>query len=64
MSDLEEVLKSEKAMMHGSQDIKESLEKARMELEVATRNNELEKIKLKNNVNNKTRRWSFIQHRS
>jgi len=44
LSDLDEVLKSEKAMMHGSQDIKESLEKARMELEVATRNNELEKM--------------------
>ena len=44
LADLDEVLKSEKAMMHGSQDVKESLEKARMELEVATRNNELEKM--------------------
>jgi ATP-dependent Clp protease ATP-binding subunit ClpB len=44
LADLDEVLKSEKAMMHGSQDVKESLEKARMELKVATRNNELEKM--------------------
>lgn len=39
-ADLEEVWKSEKAVMHGSQDTKDRLEKARMELEVATRNND------------------------
>ena len=43
-ADLDEVWKSEKAMMHGSQDVKGRLEKARMELEVATRNNELDKM--------------------
>ena len=43
-TDLEEVWKSEKAVLHGSQHIKEGLEKARMELEVARRNNDLTKM--------------------
>ena len=43
-ADLDEVWKSEKAMMHGSQDTKDRLEKARMELEIATRNNDLDKM--------------------
>ncbi len=43
-TDLEEVWKSEKAALHGSQHIKESLEKARMELEFATRNNDVDKM--------------------
>ncbi|THK40208.1 hypothetical protein E8Q33_15140, partial [Methylophaga sp. SB9B] len=36
-TDLEEVWKSEKAALHGSQHIKEELEKARLELESANR---------------------------
>jgi ATP-dependent Clp protease ATP-binding subunit ClpB len=44
LADLEEVWKSEKSMMHGSQDIKDRLEKARMDLEIATRNNNLDKM--------------------
>ncbi|MDH5358676.1 MAG: ATP-dependent chaperone ClpB [Gammaproteobacteria bacterium] len=43
-NDLEEVWKSEKAALHGSQHIKENLEKARMELEVANRNGDLAKM--------------------
>ncbi len=43
-ADLEEVWKSEKAALHGSQHIKEELEKARMALESATRNNDVEKM--------------------
>lgn len=43
-ADLEEVWKSEKAALHGSQHIKENLEKARMELEVANRNSDLAKM--------------------
>ncbi len=43
-TDLEEVWKSEKAALHGSQHIKENLEKARMELEVANRNGDLAKM--------------------
>ncbi|MFT7234585.1 MAG: ATP-dependent Clp protease ATP-binding subunit ClpB [Methylophagaceae bacterium] len=43
-ADLEEVLKAEKAMMHGSHDNKEQLEKARMELEIETRNNNLDRM--------------------
>ncbi len=43
-TDLEEVWKSEKASLNGSQHIKESLEKARVALEIAHRNNELEKM--------------------
>ena len=43
-ADLEEVWKSEKAALHGSQHIKEELEKARMELEFARRNNDLAKM--------------------
>ena len=43
-ADLEEVWKSEKAALHGSQHIKENLEKARMELEFANRNSDLAKM--------------------
>lgn len=43
-TDLEEVWKSEKAALHGSQHIKESLEKARMALEFANRNGDLAKM--------------------
>ncbi|MFW5451279.1 MAG: ATP-dependent chaperone ClpB [Methylophagaceae bacterium] len=43
-ADLEEIWKSEKAALHGSQHIKENLEKARMELEVANRNSDLSKM--------------------
>ena len=41
-ADLEEVWKAEKAALHGSQHIKEELEKARMALELATRNHNVE----------------------
>jgi len=44
LADLEEVWKSEKSIMHGSQDTKDRLEKARMDLEIATRNNNLDKM--------------------
>ncbi len=43
-TDLEEVWKSEKAALHGSQHIKENLEKARMDLEFANRNGDLAKM--------------------
>ena len=43
-ADLEEVWKSEKSVLHGSQHIKEELEKARMALEVANRNADLSKM--------------------
>lgn len=43
-ADLSEVWKAEKATLHGSQNIKESLEKARMELEVANRSGDLAKM--------------------
>ncbi|RLA03810.1 MAG: ATP-dependent chaperone ClpB [Gammaproteobacteria bacterium] len=43
-ADLSEVWKAEKASLHGSQNIKESLEKARMELEVANRSGDLAKM--------------------
>ena len=43
-ADLEEIWKSEKASLHGSQHIKESLEKARMELEMATRSSDYAKM--------------------
>jgi len=43
-TDLEEVWKSEKAALHGSQHIKENLEKARMALEFANRNSDLAKM--------------------
>ncbi|MBL1320099.1 MAG: ATP-dependent chaperone ClpB [Methylophaga sp.] len=43
-ADLEEVWKSEKAALHGSQSIKEKLEKARMDLEVANRSGDLAKM--------------------
>ena len=43
-ADLEEVLKAEKAMMHGSHDTKDRLEKAKMELELETRNNNLARM--------------------
>jgi len=43
-ADLEEVWKSEKAALHGSQHIKEALEKARMALEFANRNSDLAKM--------------------
>lgn len=43
-ADLEDVWKSEKAALHGSQYIKEGLKKARMELEVANRNSDLAKM--------------------
>jgi len=43
-ADLEEIWKSEKASLHGSQHIKEGLEKARMELEMATRSSDYAKM--------------------
>ncbi|KAJ0340977.1 hypothetical protein COL154_014160, partial [Colletotrichum chrysophilum] len=43
-TDLEEVWKSEKAALHGSQHVKEELEKARLELEAANRSGDLEKM--------------------
>jgi ATP-dependent Clp protease ATP-binding subunit ClpB len=43
-TDLEEVWKAEKAALHGSQNIKENLEKARMQLEMANRNGDLAKM--------------------
>jgi ATP-dependent Clp protease ATP-binding subunit ClpB len=43
-ADLEEIWKSEKASLHGSQHIKEGLEKARMELEMANRNSDYAKM--------------------
>ena len=43
-TDLEEVWKSEKASLHGSQHIKEALEKAKLELESANRSGNLEKM--------------------
>jgi ATP-dependent Clp protease ATP-binding subunit ClpB len=43
-TDLEEVWKSEKAALHGSQHIKEALEKAKLELESANRSGNLEKM--------------------
>ena len=43
-ADLEEIWKSEKASLHGSQHIKEDLEKARKELEVATRSSDYAKM--------------------
>ena len=43
-ADLDEIWKSEKASLHGSQHIKEGLERARMELDVANRNGDLAKM--------------------
>jgi len=43
-SELEEIWKSEKAALQGTQHIKEALEKARYELELARRNNDLAKM--------------------
>ncbi|KKL25939.1 hypothetical protein LCGC14_2400280, partial [marine sediment metagenome] len=43
-TDLEEVWKSEKAALHGSQHVKEELEKARLELDAANRNADYEKM--------------------
>jgi ATP-dependent Clp protease ATP-binding subunit ClpB len=43
-TDLEEVWKGEKAALHGSQSIKENLEKARMQLDMANRNGDLAKM--------------------
>mgnify|MGYP000376651007 CR=1 FL=1 len=43
-ADLEEVWKAEKAALHGSQHIKEELEKARMALELATRSHDVERM--------------------
>ncbi len=43
-SDLEEVWKAEKAMLHGAANIKEQLEQARLELEAASRSNDLGKM--------------------
>lgn len=43
-TDLEEVWKSEKASLHGSQHVKEELEKARLELDAANRNADYEKM--------------------
>ena len=43
-NDLSEVWKSEKASLHGSQHIKEALEKAKLELESANRSGNLEKM--------------------
>tara|TARA_R110001606_G_scaffold399310_1_gene584761 strand:- start:88699 stop:91272 length:2574 start_codon:yes stop_codon:yes gene_type:complete len=43
-ADLEEIWKAEKASLHGSQHIKEGLEKARMELEMATRSSDYAKM--------------------
>ncbi|SES72482.1 ATP-dependent chaperone ClpB [Thalassotalea agarivorans] len=48
---LEAIWKSEKAALHGTHGIKESLERSRYELEVATRNNDFEQAaKLKHGV--------------
>jgi ATP-dependent Clp protease ATP-binding subunit ClpB len=43
-SDLEEVWKSEKAALHGTQSIKEKLDRARIELETARRANDLTRM--------------------
>ena len=43
-TDLEEVWKSEKASLHGSQHVKEELEKARLELDAANRSADYEKM--------------------
>ncbi|MCV6638635.1 ATP-dependent chaperone ClpB [Candidatus Albibeggiatoa sp. nov. NOAA] len=43
-ADLEEIWKAEKASVHGSQQVKEELEKARIDLETARRNNDLNKM--------------------
>jgi ATP-dependent Clp protease ATP-binding subunit ClpB len=43
-ADLEEIWKSEKAQMQGATSIKESLEKARLEMEAARRNSDLAKM--------------------
>ncbi len=43
-ADLEDIWKAEKASLHGSQDIKESLERARKELEIATRSSDYAKM--------------------
>ena len=43
-TDLEEVWKSEKTALHGSQHVKEKLDKARVELEVANRSGDLAKM--------------------
>jgi ATP-dependent Clp protease ATP-binding subunit ClpB len=43
-TDLEEIWKSEKAALHGSQHIKEALEKARLDLDVANRNADYEQM--------------------
>ncbi|MEK7991659.1 MAG: ATP-dependent chaperone ClpB, partial [Thiotrichaceae bacterium] len=43
-ADLDEIWKSEKASVHGSQQVKEELEKARIELETARRANDLNKM--------------------
>lgn len=43
-NDLSEIWKAEKASLHGSQHIKEALEKARMELDAANRSGDLEKM--------------------
>ncbi len=43
-ADLEEILRVEKASVHGSQNLKEELEKAKLDLENAHRNNDLAKM--------------------
>jgi ATP-dependent Clp protease ATP-binding subunit ClpB len=43
-TDLEEIWKAEKAALHGSQSIKENLEKARIQLDMANRNGDLAKM--------------------
>ncbi len=43
-ADLEEIWKAEKANVHGSQQVKEELEKARIDLETARRSNDLNKM--------------------
>lgn len=43
-TDLEEVWKAEKTALHGSQHVKESLDKARVELEMANRSGDLAKM--------------------
>jgi ATP-dependent Clp protease ATP-binding subunit ClpB len=43
-TDLEEIWKSEKAALHGSQHIKEALEKARLDLDAANRNADYEQM--------------------
>jgi ATP-dependent Clp protease ATP-binding subunit ClpB len=43
-ADLEEIWKAEKASVHGSQQVKEELEKARIDLETARRANDLNKM--------------------